>query len=66
MGSGANSAARYFVAAVGITPYVVQTTHVCGDLAAGWNVAIPVSAAITLTGAGIVVVADRASADIVS
>ena len=61
MGSGANNTARYFGAAVGITLFVVIATHVGTDLAAGWNVAILVSAAISLAGAVVVVLVGRAS-----
>ena len=60
MGSGANNTARYFGAAVGITLFVVVATHVGPDLTAGWNVAILVSAAITLAGAVVVAIAGRA------
>ena len=60
MGSGANNTARYFGAAVGITLFVVVATHVGPDLTAGWNVAILVSAAITLAGAAVVALAGRA------
>jgi MFS family permease len=59
MGSGANSTARYFGAAVGITLFVVVATHVGADLAAGWNVAVVVSAAISLVGAVSVALAGR-------
>jgi Na+/melibiose symporter-like transporter len=59
MGSGANNTARYFGAAVGITLFVVIATHVGGDLVGGWNVAILVSATISLVGAGAVAVAGR-------
>jgi hypothetical protein len=59
MGSGANNTARYFGAAVGITLFVVIATHVGEDLAAGWNVAILVSAAISLIGAGGVAIAGK-------
>lgn len=60
MGSGANNTARYFGAAVGITSFVVVATHVGDDLAAGWNVAVAVSATISLVGAGAVALAGRA------
>ena len=66
MGSGANNTARYFGAAVGITLFVVIATHAGTNLAAGWNVAVLTSAAITLAGAGVVAVAGRARADNVS
>jgi MFS family permease len=59
MGSGANNTARYFGAAVGITLFVVIATHVGDDLAAGWNVAVLVSATISLVGAGVVALAGR-------
>jgi hypothetical protein len=59
MGSGANNTARYFGAAVGITLFVVVATHVGDDLTAGWNVAILCSAAISLVGAGVVVLVGR-------
>jgi hypothetical protein len=61
MGSGANNTARYFGAAVGITSFVVIATHVGNDLADGWNVAILVSTAISLVGAGGVALTGRAS-----
>jgi MFS family permease len=66
MGSGANNTARYFGAAVGITLFVVIATHVGSDVAAGWNVAILVSGAISLTGAAVVAVVGRTRADNVS
>ncbi len=59
MGSGANNTARYFGAAVGITLFVVIATHVGNDLAAGWNVAVLVSSAISLAGAGAVALVGR-------
>jgi hypothetical protein len=59
MGSGANSTARYFGAAVGITLFVVIATHVGDDLAAGWNGAVLASATISLVGAGVVAVVGR-------
>lgn len=59
MGSGANNTARYFGAAVGITLFVVIATHVGHDLTQGWNAAILVSAAISLTGACAVALAGR-------
>ncbi len=49
----------HFGAAVGITLFVVVATHVGDDLAAGWNVAVLVSAAISLVGAGAVAAAGR-------
>jgi MFS family permease len=61
MGSGANNTARYFGAAVGITSFVVIATRVGNDLADGWNVAILVSTAISLVGAGGVALTGRAS-----
>jgi MFS family permease len=59
MGSGANNTARYLGASIGITLFAVIATHVGPDLIAGWNVAILVSASLTLIGAGAVVVAGR-------
>ena len=59
MGSGANNTARYLGAAVGITLFVVIATHVGDNLAAGWNAAVLVSAALTLVGAGAVAVAGK-------
>jgi MFS family permease len=59
MGSGANNTARYLGAAVGITLFVVIATHVGDDLIAGWNVAVLVSAALTLVGAWAVVLAGK-------
>jgi sugar phosphate permease len=61
MGSGANSTARYFGAAVGITLFVVIATHVGDDLAAGWNVAVLVSTTSSLVGACGVAMAGRSS-----
>jgi MFS family permease len=61
MGSGANNTARYFGAAVGITLFVVIATHVGDDLAAGWNVAILCSTAISLMGAGVVALVGRST-----
>ncbi len=51
MGSGANNTARYLGAACGITIFVVIATHAGSDLLAGWNVAVLVSATLTLLGA---------------
>lgn len=59
MGSGANNTARYFGAAVGITLFVVIATHVGPNVVAGWNVAVLVSASITLLGAAGVALAGR-------
>jgi predicted MFS family arabinose efflux permease len=59
MGSGANNTARYLGAAVGITLFVVIATHVGDNLIAGWNAAVLVSAALTLVGAGAVVLAGK-------
>jgi MFS family permease len=59
MGSGANNTARYLGAAIGITLFVVIATHVGDGLIAGWNVAVLVSATLTLLGAGIVLVAGK-------
>jgi MFS family permease len=59
MGSGANNTARYLGAAIGITLFVVIATHVGDNLAAGWNAAVLVSAALTLVGAGAVAVAGK-------
>jgi hypothetical protein len=39
--------------------FVVIATHVGDDLAAGWNVAILVSATISLVGTGVVALAWR-------
>ena len=58
MGSGANNTARYVGAAVGITMFVIIATHSGPDLAAGWNVAVLVSAVVTMSGAiGVALVA---------
>ncbi len=54
MGSGANNTARYLGAACGITLFVVVATTAGSDLLAGWNVAVLVSAALTLLGAGVI------------
>lgn len=54
MGSGANNTARYLGAAVGITLFVTVATHAGDDLFDGWNAAVLVAAAITLTGAGLI------------
>ena len=51
MGSGANNTARYVGAAVGITMFVIIATHSGSDLAAGWNIAVLVSALLTTLGA---------------
>ncbi len=51
MGSGANNTARYVGAAVGITMFVIIATHAGPDLAAGWNLAVLVSAVVTMSGA---------------
>jgi MFS family permease len=59
MGSGANNTTRYLGAAVGITLFVVIATHVGDNLIAGWNAAVLVSAALTLVGAGAVVLAGK-------
>lgn len=59
MGSGANNTARYLGAAIGITLFVVIATHVGGSLITGWNVAVLVSATLTLLGAGIVLLAAK-------
>ncbi|MBB5164061.1 hypothetical protein [Mycobacterium sp. AZCC_0083] len=58
MGSGANKTAR-LGAAVGITLFVVTATQVGDNLIAGWNAAVLVSAALTLVGAGAVVLAAK-------
>lgn len=63
MGSGANNTARYLGAAVGITLFVVVATHAGADLVAGWNVAVLVSAAVTLLGAAVVALTGRRGAD---
>jgi hypothetical protein len=54
MGSGANNTARYLGAACGITLVVTIATHSAGGIVAGWNVAVLVSAAITVVGALVV------------
>jgi MFS family permease len=54
MGSGANNTARYLGAACGITLFSVLMTHTGSDLAAGWNYATAVAAALTFAGAGLV------------
>jgi predicted MFS family arabinose efflux permease len=59
MGSGTNNTARNLGAAFGIPPFVVIATHVGDDLIAGWNAAVLVSAALTLTGACTVVFAGK-------
>jgi MFS family permease len=59
MGSGANNTARYLGAAIGITLFVVIATHVGGNLIAGWNAAVLVSAALTLIGACAVALAGK-------
>jgi MFS family permease len=55
MGSGANNTARYLGSALGLTVVTVILTHAGGSgpdgLIAGWNVAAPVTAAISLAGA---------------
>lgn len=63
MGSGANNAARYLGAAVGITVFAVISAH--GGVGAagvvhGWNVAVTVAGTLTLVGAaGIALLAMR-------
>lgn len=59
MGSGANNTARYLGAAVGITLFVVVATHAGDTVVDGWNVAVLVSAAATLTGALLVALSRR-------
>lgn len=59
MGSGANNTARYLGASIGITLFAVIATHVGANLVEGWNVAIGVSAALTLIGAVVVVAAGK-------
>ncbi|WP_149371791.1 MFS transporter [Mycolicibacterium sp. P9-64] len=59
MGSGANDAARYLGAAVGITLFVVIATHVGDNLVAGWNAAVLVSSALTVVGACAVVLVGK-------
>jgi dipeptide/tripeptide permease len=56
MGSGANNTARYLGAAIGITLFTVVATGLAGapsgpELLAGWNVAVVVTAVVTLAGA---------------
>lgn len=66
MGSGANNTARYLGAALGITLFSVLVGHAGSGtgpaaVVSGWNVAVAVSAALTLACAGLVgVVAVRA------
>jgi MFS family permease len=62
MGSGANNTARYLGAAVGITMFVVIATHSGADLAGGWNIAVLVSAAVSLLGAAAVALTGRVAA----
>jgi MFS family permease len=59
MGSGANNTARYLGAAIGITAFVVIATSVGEDVTAGWNRAVLVSAALTLSGAAAVALLGR-------
>lgn len=62
MGSGANNTARYLGAAVGITLFVVVATHAGDALVDGWNVAVLVSAAATLSGAAAIGLSRRGAA----
>ncbi|MEQ4521674.1 MAG: MFS transporter, partial [Nocardioides kribbensis] len=65
MGSGANNTARYLGAACGITLTVTLAAHAgSGDtapaaLVAGWNVAVVVSASLTVIGAAAIAVLGR-------
>jgi predicted MFS family arabinose efflux permease len=59
MGSGANNTARYLGAAIGITLTVTIATHAGAGLVAGWNVAVPVAAAVTVVGAGLIGLSPR-------
>ena len=59
MGSGANNTARYLGAAIGITLFVTIATHAGDSLFDGWNAAVPVAAAITLLGAGAILLTGR-------
>ncbi len=59
MGSGANNTARYVGAAIGITLFVVVASHGGPNRAAGWNVAVLVSAAISVMGAAAVALVGR-------
>jgi hypothetical protein len=59
MGSGANNTARYLGAAIGITLFVTLATHAGATLYAGWNIAVAVTVAITLVGAGLIALAGR-------
>ena len=51
MGSGANQTARYLGAACGITLFVTVATHAGNTIIEGWNIAVLVSATLTLMGA---------------
>jgi len=60
MGSGANNTARYLGSAIGVTVVaVVVAAHgsTSGDLVAGWNVAVVVTAGFSLAGALVVALA---------
>ncbi len=59
MGSGANQTARYLGAACGITLFVIVATHAGDTILEGWDVAVLVSAALTLVGAVAIAVTGR-------
>ncbi len=63
MGSGSNNTARYLGAAIGITMFTVLArtgpTTSPADVSAGWNVAVLVSAAVSLVGALVVALVGR-------
>jgi len=59
MGSGANNTARYLGSATGLTLAAVLVAHAGDDVLHGWNVAVIVSATLTLLGAVGVIAAQR-------
>lgn len=57
VGSGANNTARYLGAALGVTVVAVLAAHPDpAAIIAGWNVAVPVNAGVSLVGAALVLV----------
>jgi hypothetical protein len=63
IGSGANNTARYLGAAIGVTIVAVLAAHpTSAGLISGWNVAVLVTAAISVAGAlAVAVFGSRAS-----
>jgi hypothetical protein len=59
MGSGANNTARYVGSAIGVTVVAVIVAGAPGGAIAGWNLAVLVTAGISLVGALLVLAARR-------